>query len=179
MNQLSPGYQPGAFPCYATRLWRSHGESNSDLLIDNQPSLPLNDESVVDREGFEPSANRLRADYSGQAELPIHISKNWRSEPDSNRRYSGCSRAPWASWPSDLAHRQGVEPRTPSFGDSDGRRSTVLGGDGGIRTLNSQGLSLKPLPLGYVPIWLAWSGLNRLSLAYKTMAYTCYASRRW
>ena len=85
------------------------------------------------------------------------------------------------SYRSAMAHRQGVEPRTPSFGDSDGRRSTVLvaGGDGEIRTLNSRGLNPQPLPLGYVPIWLAWSGLNRLSLAYKTRAYTCYASRRW
>ena len=70
-------------------LWRSHGESNSDLLIDNQPSSPLNDESVVDREGFEPSPNRLRADYSGQTELPIHMSKNWRAGTESNRRWTG------------------------------------------------------------------------------------------
>ena len=41
-------------------VWRPHGESNPDLLIDNQPSLPLNDESVVDRVGFEPTISRLR-----------------------------------------------------------------------------------------------------------------------
>ncbi len=35
-------------------FWRSHGESNPDLLIDNQLSLPLNDESLEGESGVEP-----------------------------------------------------------------------------------------------------------------------------
>ncbi len=41
-------------------VWRPHGESNPDLLIDNQLSWPLDDGSVVDRVGFEPTISRLR-----------------------------------------------------------------------------------------------------------------------
>ena len=49
----------------------------------------------------------------------------------------------------------------------------LASGEGGeIRTLNSQGLILLALPLAYPLNWLARSDLNRLSLAYKTRAFT-------